>query len=98
MHAPAALHLEALHLEETHPLDAITAVLTPLLAVVGLVSLAFDAHHVAIYCGAVGVFSGLLGQMFSRTRAERFLDVVGLVSCAVIFAVAAAHGGLSFNG
>jgi hypothetical protein len=98
MHAPEALHLEALHLEETHPLDAITAVLTPLLAIVGLSGLAVGAHHLAIYCGAVGVLGGLVGQMFSRTRAERFLDVVGLVSCAVVFAVGAAHGGLSFNG
>ena len=93
MHAPTALHLE-----ETHPLDAITAVLTPLLAVIGLIGLAFDADRLALYCGAVGVLSGLVGQMFSRTRAERFLDIVGLVSCAVIFAVGAAQGGLSFNG
>jgi hypothetical protein len=93
MHAPAALHLE-----ETHPFDAITAVLTPLLAVVGLIGLAVDAHLLAIYAGAIGVLSGLVGQMFSRTRAERFLDVVGLVACGVIFAVGAAQGGLSFNG
>ena len=91
MHAPAVLHLE-----ETHPLDAVTAVLTAALAVVGLISVA--AHRLGMYCGAVGVFSGLIGQMFSRTRSERFFDVVGLVACAVAFAVGAALGGLSFNG
>ena len=93
MHAPAVLHLE-----ETHPLDAVTAVLTAALAVVGLISVAAGAHRLGMYCGAVGVFSGLIGQMFSRTRSERFFDVVGLVACAVAFAVGAALGGLSFNG
>lgn len=93
MHAPTALHLE-----ETHPLDAITAILTSLLAVVGIISVAAGAHRLGMWCGAVGVVSGLAGQMFSRTRSERFLDVVGLVACAVAFAVGAALGGLSFDG
>jgi hypothetical protein len=93
MHAPAALHLE-----ETHPLDAITAVATAVLAVVGIVSVAADAHRFGMYCGAVGVITGLAGQMFSRTRSERFVDVVGLVTCALAFALGAALGGLSFNG
>jgi hypothetical protein len=93
VHAPAALHLE-----ETHPFDAITAVLTSVLAVVGIIGVAAGAHRLGMYCGAVGVLSGGLGQMFSRTRSERFLDVVGVVACAVAFAVGAALGGLSFNG
>ena len=96
MHAPHAP--QALHLEETHPLDAITAVATGIRAVVGLVGLAVEAHMVAIVCGAVGVLSGMTGQMFSRTRSERFLDVVGLVTCAVVAALGAAFGGLHFNG
>ena len=93
MHAP-----EALHLEETHPLDAVTAIATFVLAIVGVVSVAAGAHRLGMYCGAVGVLTGLAGQMFSRTRSERFLDVVGLVACALAFAVGAALGGLSFNG
>jgi hypothetical protein len=96
MHAPHAP--QALHLEETHPLDALTAVATAVLAVVGVVALGMEAHRVAMACGALGVISGLIGQMFSRTRSERFLDVVGLVGCAVIFALGAAFGGLHFNG
>jgi hypothetical protein len=93
MHAPAALHLE-----ETHPFDAITAVATAVLALVGIISVAAGGHRLGMYCGAVGVVTGLAGQMFSRTRSERFLDVVGLVTCALAFAVGAALGGLSFNG
>jgi hypothetical protein len=96
MHAPHAP--EALHLEETHPLDAVTALATAVLAVVGLVALGFEAHRLAMAAGALGVISGLTGQMFSRTRSERFLDVVGLTCCALAFALGAAYGGLSFNG
>jgi hypothetical protein len=96
MHAPHAP--EALHLEQTHPLDAITAIGTAVLAIVGLVSLALEAHMLAMGAGALGVISGLTGQMFSRTRSERFLDVVGLTCCALSFALGAAYGGLHFNG
>lgn len=98
MHAPNALHLDALHMEETHPADAISAVLTSVLAVIALVSVAVGAHRLGMGVGAVGVVSGGIGQMISRTRPERFLDVVGLVGCAVAFGVGAALGGLSFNG
>jgi hypothetical protein len=93
MHAP-----QALHLEETHPLDGVLAVVTTVLAIVGLVALAADGHRLAMGLGAAGVLTGLAGQMFSRTRPERFLDVVGLVACALAFALGAALGGLSFNG
>ena len=93
MHAPAALHLQ-----ETHAFDAVTAVVTSVLAIVSVVAVAAGAHRLGMYCGAVGVLTGLTGQMVSRTRPERFLDVVGLVACGVAFAVGAALGGLSFDG
>ncbi|HUR51990.1 MAG TPA: hypothetical protein VMZ11_07695 [Mycobacteriales bacterium] len=96
MHTPHAP--QALHLEQTHPLDAVTAITTAVLAVVGLVALGMEAHKLAMAAGAVGVLTGLVGQMFSRTRSERFLDVVGLSCCALAFALGAAYGGLSFNG
>ena len=96
MHAPHAP--QALHLEETHPLDAVTAVATGVLAIVGLVALGLEAHLLAMGAGALGVLSGLTGQMFSRTRSERFLDVIGLTCCALAFALGAAYGGLDFNG
>ena len=98
MHAPNALHLDALHMEETHPADAISAVVTSVLGVVALICVAAGAHRVGMGLGAVGVITGGIGQMISRTRPERFLDVVGLVACAVAFGVGAALGGLSFNG
>ena len=93
MHAPAVLHLE-----ETHPFDAVAAVVTIVFGSVGVVSSLAGAHRFGMWLGAVGVLSGLTGQMFSRTRSERFLDVIGLVCAAVAFAVGAALGGLSFNG
>ena len=96
MHAPHAP--QALHLEETHPFDALTAVVTGVLAAVAVIAVSSGGHRLGMVCGAVGVVTGLTGQMFSRTRSERFLDVIGLVACAVAFAVGAALGGLSFNG
>lgn len=93
MHAPAALHLE-----QTHKSDALLAVVTFLLGTIGLVLVAVDAPMAGMICGAVGVLTGLTGQLLSRTRPERFLDVIGLVAAAVAFAVGAAYGDLSFNG
>jgi hypothetical protein len=92
------MHLDALHMEETHPSDAISAVLTSVLAAVALICVAAGAHRVGMALGAVGVITGGIGQMISRTRPERFLDVVGLVGCAGAVGVGAALGGLSFNG
>jgi hypothetical protein len=93
MHAPAALHLE-----ETHRLDLVLALAALSLGVVGLALVGLDQERPGMYLGAVGVFAGLWGQLISRTRAERFADVIGLVSAALAFALGAALGGLSFNG
>lgn len=96
MHAPAALHLE-----DAHPLDALLAVVTIALGAVGLVLVAVDtesASRTAMALGAVGVLTGLAGQLLSRTRSERFLDVIGLVAAALAFALGAANAGLTFPG
>ena len=93
MHAP-----QALHLEETHAPDAFLAVATSVLAVIALVALGLDGHRLAMAAGALGVATGLAGQLISRTRPERFADVIGLVCCALAFALGAAQGGLAFNG
>ena len=93
MHAPTALHLE-----ETHRLDAVLAVVAFACGIVGLALVGLDAHRAGMYVGIPGVVAGLWGQMVSRTRPERFLDVIGLVAAALAFAVGAALGGLSFNG
>ena len=93
MHAPTVLHLE-----EAHELDAILAFITFGLGFVGLLLIAFDAPRGGLVCGAIGVLTGLWGQLVSRTRSERFFDVVGLVAAAVAFAVGAALGDLHFSG
>ena len=93
MHAPAALHLE-----DAHPLDAALAVVTLALGVIGLALVVGDAHLAAVVTGGVGVLSGLWGQLVSETRSERFLDIIGLVSCAVAAALGLALGDFSFSG
>jgi hypothetical protein len=98
MHAPAALHLEALHLDEVHPMDAMLAVVTLALGVTGLLLVAVDANRAGAVAGAVGVLLGLWGQLVSRTRPERFLDVIGIGAAAVAFAVGMAYGGINFSG
>ncbi|MFN2536683.1 MAG: hypothetical protein ABR549_00845 [Mycobacteriales bacterium] len=93
MHAPAALHLE-----ETHAMDAVLAVVTAALGAAGLVLVAADANLAGAVTGAVGVLTGLWGQLVSRTRPERFLDVIGIGACAVAFAVGMAYAGIDFGG
>ena len=93
MHAPAALHLE-----DTHAMDAGLALVTFVLGAVGLLLIVADANVAGAVAGAAGVLSGLSGQLVSRTRPERFLDVIGLVASAVALAVGLAFGGISFNG
>lgn len=93
MHAPTALHLE-----QTHGLDGLLAFVAFMSGTVGLLLIAVDAPRAGMYCGAVGVLAGLWGQLVSRTRAERFLDVIGLVAAALAFALGAAFGDLNFSG
>lgn len=94
MHAPTALYL---HLDDTHAADAVMAVLTVVLGGVGLALLAVDSVAAMVF-GAVGVVSGLSGQLISRTRAERFADITGLVAAALAFSLGAATGHLTFSG
>jgi hypothetical protein len=93
MHAPAALHLE-----DTHVADAGLALVTIALGAVGLLLVAADQHIAGAVAGAVAVLTGLSGQLISRTRPERFLDVIGLVAGAVALATGLAFGGLTFAG
>ena len=93
MHAPAALHLE-----DTHAMDAGLALVTFALGAAGLLLILGDADIAGAVAGAVGVLTGLSGQLISRTRPERFLDVIGLVASAVALAVGLAFGGINFAG
>jgi hypothetical protein len=93
MHAPAALHLE-----DTHAVDGALALLTTALGAAGLLLVVLDANIAGAAAGAVGVVTGLWGQLISRTRPERFLDVVGLGAAAVAFALGMAYGDINFSG
>jgi deoxyxylulose-5-phosphate synthase len=93
MHAPAALHLE-----ETHPMDAGLAVATLAFGVAGLLLVVADANLAGAVVGAIGVLTGLWGQLISKTRPERFLDVIGIGAAAVAFAVGMAYAGINFSG
>lgn len=93
MHAPAALHLE-----DTHPVDGALAVGTLVLGALGLLLVAVDADIAGAVAGGLGVLTGLWGQLVSRTRPERFLDVIGLGAAAVAFALGMAYGGINFAG
>mgnify|MGYP007059888655 CR=1 FL=1 len=93
MHAPAALHLE-----ETHPMDAALAVVAFACGIVGLLVIVADANRLGAVLGAAGVLTGLWGQLVSRTRSERFLDVIGIGAAAVAFALGMAYGGMNFSG
>jgi hypothetical protein len=88
----------ALHLTEVHPLDGALAVVTFLLGAVGLTLVTFGgqtADRTGLVLGAVGTLAGLWGQLVSRTRPERFVDVIGLVAAALALALGLAFGHLS---
>ena len=93
MHAPAALHLE-----ETHPMDGVLAVTALALGLAGLLLVAADQNIAGAVAGGIGVLAGLWGQLVSRTRPERFLDVIGLGAAAVAFGVGMAYAGINFSG
>jgi hypothetical protein len=93
VHAPSPLHLE-----DAHGVDVLLAFVTFLLAAAGLILLGIGAPEAGMACGAAGVLLGLWGQMVSRTRSERFFDIIGLVAAAVAFALGAARSGLNFPG
>ena len=89
--------IDRLHLGDAHHLDASLAVVTFGLGVLGIALVALGAPLAGGWCGVLGVASGLWGQLVSRTRPERFLDVVGVVAAAVAVMVGFARAGLTFT-
>ena len=93
-HAPEALHLDALQLEEVRTADGLLALGTFSFGAIGLLLIGVDATAAGTWLGVFGVIAGLWGQLISRTRSERFLDVIGLVASALAFSLGALYGGL----
>ena len=91
MHAPTALHLD-----ETHASDGLLALATLVLGVVGFALVASGDARAGNWTGLVGVLTGLWAQMISRTRPERFADVVGIVLCGLAVAIGASNADLTF--
>jgi hypothetical protein len=75
-------------------LDHGLATATVALGAIGLLLVAVGAATVGTWLGLLGILVGLSAQMFSRTRAERFVDMAGLLACFLAFAVGASQGGL----
>jgi hypothetical protein len=75
-------------------LDHGLATATVALGALGLLLVAFGLSTPGTWVGLVGVLVGLSAQMMSRTRAERFVDMAGLLACFLAFAIGASQGGL----
>jgi hypothetical protein len=78
-----------IHLDADHTLAAATITL----GATALILLAVS-HEAAAWTGLVVVFLGLWSQLVSRTRPERFENVIGATAGAVALAIGLAQGGL----
>ena len=78
-----------IHVDTDHALAAATLIL-------GGAALALLAvsHEAAAWTGLVVVFLGLWSQLVSRTRPERFENVIGATAGALALAIGLARGGL----
>lgn len=77
----------------TLDVDHALALATALLGAAALVLLAVS-HVAAAWTGLIAVFLGGWSQLISRTRPERFENVIGATAGAVALAIALARGGL----
>ncbi len=78
-----------IHVDTDHALAAATATL----GAAALILLAVS-HTAAAWTGLIVVFLGLWSQLVSRTRPERFENVIGATAGAVALAIALSQGGL----
>jgi hypothetical protein len=78
-----------IHVDTDHALAAATLTL----GAAALILLAVS-HEAAAWTGLVVVFLGLWSQLVSRTRPERFENVIGAGAGAIALAVGLAQGGL----
>lgn len=68
-------------------LDHALATAVVALGAVGLLLAALGWSYGAILLGAAGMAVGLWAQMMSRTRAERFVDLAGLLASFLALAI-----------
>ena len=73
--------------------DHALAAATLTLGAAALILLAVS-HEAAAWTGIAVVFLGLWSQLVSRTRPERFENVIGATAGAIALAVGLAQGGL----
>jgi heme O synthase-like polyprenyltransferase len=73
--------------------DHALAALTVTLGAAALVLLAVS-HEAAAWTGLVVVFLGLWSQLVSKTRPERFENVIGATAGAMALAIGLSQGGL----
>ena len=86
MESTASHHI---HIDTDHALAALTLTM----GAAALILLAVS-HAAAAWTGLVVVFLGLWSQLVSRTRPERFENVIGAGAGAIALAVGLAQGGL----
>ena len=84
-----ATHNAAHAVDTDHALAAATLGLGTLALILLAVS-----HEAAAWAGLITVFLGLWSQLISRTRPERFENVIGAGAGAVALALGLAQGGL----
>jgi len=78
-----------IHVDTDHALAAATITL----GAAALILLAVS-HEAAAWTGLVVVFLGLWSQLVSRTRPERFENVIGATAGAIALAIGLSQGGL----
>jgi len=74
--------------------DHVLALVTFVLGAAALVLLAVN-YTAAAWVGLAGVFTGGWSQLVSRTRPERFENVIGITMAAVALAIGLARAGLA---
>ena len=78
-----------IHVDTDHALAALTVTM----GAAALILLAVS-HEAAAWTGLVVVFLGLWSQLVSRTRPERFENVIGATAGAMALAIGLSQGGL----
>jgi hypothetical protein len=79
---------------DVHDRDHQLGMLTLGLAAVGAVLLIVGLTAAGTVLGGLGLLTGLVAQMMSSTRGERWVDILGILAAFLVLAIGAAQGGL----